>query len=101
MGKTQSEKRKKGAATRPAKKGRAANDNGRRGNDNALPVAMKAAKFAATDDDSYCNNLCTVIGPEKRQKGWFILLLTLGLGHQLCGHDRIDFTLPMEHEKIQ
>ena len=62
---------------------------------------MKAAKFTATDDDNYCNNLCTVIGPEKRQKEWFILLLTLELGHQLRGNDKMDFTLPMEHDKLQ
>ena len=92
----------KDGAPRPAKKRRpdAHRNNGNANNDN-LPIAMKSAKFNSTDDDNYCNILCTVIGPEKKQHEAFVLLLALGLGVQLRGYDMIDFALPMEQHHIQ
>ena len=66
-----------------------------------LPQPSKVARFHGTEDDNYCNNLATVLGPAKKPKEYFVLLLTLGLGEHLRGYDRYDFALPMEQADVQ
>ena len=70
------------------------------GSKNDFPQAMKAAKFMPTEDDKYMTNLCIMIGPKKDAMHYEQLLLTLGMGHQLCGYDKIDFALPMFKDDI-
>jgi len=84
------------------KKGGGKNQTGKRNrSDTGMPQPSKAGRFTPTDDDNCCNNLATVLGPEKKQTECFVLLLALGLGVQLRGYDSVDFALPMEGNCIR
>jgi len=69
------------------------------GEHNARP--LKVAKFASTDDDNYCTNMCILVGPKKKPAYNQILLTVLGLGPQFRQCDMVDYALPMEKDDIQ
>ena len=104
MSKQQKSKNKKGGAPggRKNKGGTRQQRGTKRGCDamDGLPVAAKATHFTASEDDTYCDKLTTLLGPTKRPPWWEVLLVVLGLGPALRGYDKIHYALPMEREDI-
>jgi len=86
-----------------ANNGRNTDQNGRDRNQNNVGsrfVANKVAKFKSTEDDNYCDNLCTLIGPENKPEEGYVLLKVLGLGHQLRGYNKYEYSLPLKQRNI-
>ena len=53
--------------------------------DHGIRLATKHANFKADQDDTYCSNVDTVLGPAKSIPENTIMLIVLGLGPQLPG----------------
>ena len=85
--------------TTSTKKRRKERDQPRRNEDLTPPI--KQAKFGATDDDDYIQDLHMVLGAKEKIPEWKVHLKVLDCGPRFRGHDKKEFALPHEQEQIQ